>query len=90
MLVFDSFWYRFWKPFWFILGYTFGALGIEEVTNISSKIDAEIGIGKSRFRGRPAAQNSSELVANRGLPLGDRKKRRKEERKTERKEEMTI
>ena len=48
---FASFWDLFLKPFWIVLGSTFGALGGRQVANTSSEIDAKIGIGKSVFRG---------------------------------------
>ena len=67
-LVFASFSGRFWKPFWFVLVYPFRALGIQKVTNMSSEMDAKMGIGKSRFQGRTTAKNSSKLVARRGYP----------------------
>ena len=72
---------------------TFGALGCQQVPNMSSKIDAKIGMDKKRFQGRPVRQKCTELVARRGvrgevnLHPGGRRFGRKEERKQERKKE---
>ena len=69
MLFFASFWDRFWKPILFVLRFTFGALGEQQVTKMSSKIDAKIEIDKGKFRGRPTAKDPSELVARRVYSL---------------------
>ena len=45
------------------LGIYFWSLGDQEVTKMSSKIYAEIGIEKSGFRGRPSTRYFPELVA---------------------------
>ena len=46
---------------------TLWALGGQKVIKILSKNDAKIGIEKSRFRGRPIANEILELVARRGV-----------------------
>ena len=80
--IIDAILVRFWIYFW--------SLGGEKVTNMSSKIDAKIGIKKSRSQGCPTTKEILELVARMGvkekvnLPPGGqevRKKGRKEERK---------
>lgn len=68
MMVFDSFWDRFLDAFWLVFGSTFGAFGGQKFAKMSSKIDAKIGIEKSRFRGGPAPRNLGEPVARRGYP----------------------
>ena len=61
------FWDRFWKPFWLVLGSTFGALSHQKVTKMSSKIDVGIDIEKSRFRGCLGTKEILEQVARRGV-----------------------
>ena len=68
-MVFDSFWDRFLDAFWLVVGSTFGAFGGQKFAKMSSKIDAKIGIEKSRFRGVPIARNLPRLVAGGGTPL---------------------
>ena len=52
--------------------------------NMSSKIDAEIGIGESCFQGRPIGKKCSEEV---NLPAGAKRFGRKEEREKGRRKE---
>ena len=93
MVIFASFWDQFRKQFRLVLESTFGALAAQKVTNMSSQIDVNIDIGKSRFRGRPVAKEILELVARGGvrekvnIRPGGKRPGRKEERKNERKEE---
>ena len=56
MLIFASFWDRFGKQFWLVLGSTLGALGDQKVSKMSSKIDAKISIEKMGFRERPGTK----------------------------------
>ena len=96
MLIFASFWDRFSKQFWIVFGSTFGALGGQKVVKMSSNIDAQIGIEKSRFREGMSTKCPSVLVARRGvkgkvyLPRGVRRFGRKEEKKKGRKEYSKI
>ena len=61
------FWERFRDAFWFVFGYTFGAVGGQKVAKMLSKIDVILGNEKSRFRGGPRALEYPRLVAG-GLP----------------------
>ena len=89
---------RFGEAFWLVVGSTVGVLGNQKVAKMSSKIDANIGMGKSKFRRGSGARNLGELSGRKGirgnvnLPLGvggseERKKGRKEEGKKERKKD---
>ena len=60
----------------------FWSLGVQQVTNMLSTLDANIGVNKSRFRGGLIAKEIPGLVK---VPLGIG---RKEERKKGPKEEM--
>ena len=86
---------RFGKQFWLVLGSTFGALEDQEVTKMLSKFNAQICIGKSRFKGCPSTNGLARLVARRGLrgevnfPPGAMRFGRKEEKKKGRKNERT-
>ena len=63
------------------------------MTQMSSTIDAKIGIGKNKFRGRPSTKKFTRLVARRGirgevnLPPGVGRFGRKEDKKRESKRE---
>ena len=50
------------------LGPLLELLGGQKFAKMSSKIDAKIGIEKSRFRGGTSARNFGELGARRGYP----------------------
>ena len=68
ILVSASFGDRFRKPFWLVLGSTFGAVGGQKVTNVLSSIDAKIGIAKIRFRCGLVAKGFPVLVARTDSP----------------------
>ena len=77
------------------LGSTFGALVVQEVTKIASKINAKTGIEKNTFRGRPTILEGTGLVARKEIrgeviPPEGRRFGRKEEKNEERIEERRI
>ena len=61
VIIFASFWDRFLEVFWLVFGSAFGVFGGQKVVQISTKIDAKIGIEKKRFP-RRAEQFSASLV----------------------------
>ena len=75
MLVFASFLDRFWKPFWLVLGSTFGALGCQKVTKMSSQIDSKFYIEHKEVP----------RTSDREITSWEKKKGRKVEKKEERK-----
>ena len=84
--MFISVWDRFWKPLWLVWESTFGALGVQQVSNMSSKVHVKVGIEKSRFGVGPSMKKCTGLVA-RGRGFG-RKEEKKKRRKKERKEHL--
>ena len=57
------------EALWLGVGSTSEALGGQKVAEMLSKNVAEIGIGKSRFQGRPGTKELPELVPGRFPPI---------------------
>ena len=69
MLVFASFWDRFWKKCCVVLDSIFGAFEVvKNIAKMLSNIDADICIEKIRFRGSPALNSSGETGGQEGYP----------------------